>query len=121
MEISENLVNVPLNQVLDAWNDWTINTTRYEKISQDTIIRLKNDNLNITYSRTFWEHLLSFLFFIARVLFLFALPIILFWILWLNITNSFNNAKNIINNKPIFSQTNLINDYLTSTDKLLKN
>ena len=41
MENSENLVNIPLNQVLDAWNEWTTNTIKYEKISQDAIIRLK--------------------------------------------------------------------------------
>lgn len=119
MENSENLVNIPINSVLDIKDDWSSNTTIYEKISQDAIIRLKNDKLNIVYSRTFWEHLLSFLFFVARLLFLIALFIILFWNFWLNITSSFNNIKNIVSEKPLFNQTQIIDDYLWTADELL--
>lgn len=106
----ENLVDIPINTVLEGI-EWQ-SVKKYENISSDVIIRLKDNELKIVHTRTFWDYLLSFFFFILRVLFLVSLPVIIIAIFWFSFSNF--NKKSFIP-API----NSINNYVSTLDNLL--
>ena len=123
LTMSENLVNIPLESVLNGI-DWVKNSTN-TTVFNNVDLRCTN-KIQIEYTRSMKDHIRSFAFFVLRVLVLVFIPLYCINIFGLNLSNIFNTntitptSFDIDNNSSILGKITPVWDYFSTLDWLLK-
>ena len=124
--MSENLVDIPLGAVLNWINvpsNSSVNTTMSSTVYNNVDLRCVN-KIQIEYTRSYKDHIRSFVFFILRVLVIVLVPLYCIHLFNFNLGN-FLNTKSVspasinVQDSSIISDITPVSNYFSVLDWLL--